>query len=116
MVKNFWFHHEMAAKQLDPLIIRRILAYSEKMMVVEVEFQKGGIGTMHAHPHEQITYVLEGKFAFTIGGVTKTITKSDSIYMEKDVLHGCVCLESGKLLDIFTPYREDFIEKENHNK
>ena len=27
-----------------------------------------------------------------------------------DVVHGCVCLEAGVLLDIFTPYREDFVE------
>jgi hypothetical protein len=26
-----------------------------------------------------------------------------------DVVHGCVCLEAGKLLDIFNPMREDFV-------
>ena len=26
-----------------------------------------------------------------------------------DVVHGCVCLEAGVLLDIFNPYRQDFV-------
>ncbi|MCK7488595.1 MAG: cupin domain-containing protein [Bacillus subtilis] len=109
-LKNFWFHAEASAKQIDPLIVRRILAYHESLMIVEVDFQKGGVGSLHGHPHEQITYVLSGTFEFTINGVSKVVRAGDSMFMEKDVIHGTVCLESGKLLDIFTPHREDFIE------
>ncbi len=32
----------------------------------------------------------------------------DTLLKEDGVIHGCTCLESGKLLDIFTPMREDF--------
>ena len=28
---------------------------------------------------------------------------------QADEAHGCVCVEKGKLLDIFTPMREDFL-------
>ncbi len=111
-IKNFWFHEESTLNQLDPKVSRRILAYHENMMIIEVAFETDGIGPIHQHPHEQITYVLAGSFAFVIGGVKKVINKGDSIYMEKDVVHGCVCLAKGMLLDIFTPYREDFILKE----
>ena len=41
--------------------------------------------------------------------VVKEITKGDSLCKQNGVKHGCVCLEKGVLVDIFTPMREDFI-------
>ncbi len=34
----------------------------------------------------------------------------DGIYIEPDILHGCVCLEPGVLIDCFAPMRADFFE------
>jgi quercetin dioxygenase-like cupin family protein len=79
-------------------------------MVVEVVFEKGAIGVMHKHPHEQCTYILSGSFEFTIGDDIAVVKSGDSVYMEPEVLHGAVCLEPGKLLDIFTPHRADFVK------
>lgn len=59
--------------------------------------------------HEQITYVIEGVFDFTSDGETKRVAAGDSIYFPPNVLHGTVCVEKGKLLDVFTPCREEFI-------
>ena len=43
--------------------------------------------------------------------VTKNVDrKGDTMLKTNDVVHGCVCLEAGVLLDIFSPYREDFVE------
>jgi quercetin dioxygenase-like cupin family protein len=91
-------------------VSRKILAYDEKLMSVEVRFEKGAVGAMHTHPHIQISYVLEGKFEATIGGETKIIEKGDTYVTEPDVPHGVVCLEAGALLDIFTPMRADFLK------
>ena len=33
----------------------------------------------HAHPHEQVGLMLEGKVIFTIGGEDKTLQPGDSI-------------------------------------
>ena len=46
---------------------RKILAYGDALMQVEVHFEKGAVGAMHSHPHSQLTYVLSGEFEFTIG-------------------------------------------------
>ncbi len=109
---NFWFKKDIDVKVLDSHIQRRVVAHSNNIMIVEVEFKKNGVGQLHKHIHEQATYVVSGKFEFEIGGVKKIIEQGDSIYLEPNVLHGCVCLEDGMLLDTFTPQREDFIEKE----
>lgn len=101
-----------SATQLDDLgngVTRRILAHGGTMMAVEVTFEQDAVGPLHHHPHEQLTYVLSGRFAFTIGGVTKEVGAGDTLYKAPNIVHGCVCLEAGVLLDTFTPQREDFL-------
>ncbi|WP_277977341.1 cupin domain-containing protein [Pantoea endophytica] len=101
-----------SATQLDDLgngVTRRILAHGGTMMAVEVTFEQDAVGPLHHHPHEQLTYVLSGRFAFTIDGVTKEVGAGDTLYKAPNMVHGCVCLEAGVLLDTFTPQREDFL-------
>ena len=105
-VKN----EDVKLTELGGGISRKILAYDKNIMSVEVRFEKGAVGAPHSHPHEQISYVLEGKFEATIGGETKIISKGDTYYTVPGVVHGVVCLEAGALLDIFTPMREDFVK------
>lgn len=90
-------------------VTRRVLAYSDSLMCVENTFQKGAVGSLHSHPHTQITYVVSGVFDFTIGEETRTVRAGDTLLKEDGVRHGCVCREAGILLDIFTPMREDFV-------
>ncbi|MBE6536498.1 MAG: cupin domain-containing protein [Ruminococcaceae bacterium] len=89
---------------------RKILAYGDDMMSVEVHFEEGAVGAMHTHPHVQISYVIDGEFTATIGDETKTIAKGDTYYTLPNVPHGVVCTKKGVLLDIFTPKRDDFLK------
>lgn len=89
---------------------RKILSYNKDIMPVEVHFEKGGIGSVHAHPHTQVTYVLEGTFEFTLDGKPVIVKKGDTIVFAPEVKHGATCLEKGAVLDVFTPYREDFVK------
>ncbi|WP_312582458.1 cupin domain-containing protein [Atlantibacter hermannii] len=106
----FISHNETTLEDLGGGVTRRILAHNGKMMAVEVNFQKGAVGAMHNHPHEQLTYVLSGEFEFTIGDETRRVTAGDTLYKEPHVMHGCVCIKAGTLLDTFTPMREDFLK------
>ena len=90
-------------------IARKILAYSNDLMCVENHFETGSAGAMHHHPHTQITYVVSGKFEFTIGDEVKTVCAGDTMLQMNDIVHGCKCVEKGIILDIFTPMREDFV-------
>ena len=106
----FVFNDDVKLTDLGGGVSRKILSYNDQLMSVEVHFEKGAIGAMHTHPHVQISYVLEGSFEANIGGEVKIIKKGDTYITEPDVPHGVVCLEKGKLLDIFTPQREDFLK------
>ena len=43
-------------------------AVGERMMVTLMTFLEGQKVGTHSHPHEQITYILEGEFEFSIDG------------------------------------------------
>ncbi len=57
-----------------------------------------------------MTYVAEGKFEFTVSGETQIVSKGDCVLMPPDAVHGTVCLEAGKLVDVFSPKREEFLK------
>ena len=88
---------------------RIIKSYTDELMVVENHFKKGAQGALHQHPHTQITYVVSGKFEFTIGEETKIVEAGDTMLKKYGIMHGCTCLEEGVLLDIFSPMRKDVI-------
>ena len=104
------YHGDIVPQDMGGGVIRRVLAYSEDVMVVENTFETGAVGAMHHHPHTQITYVKSGVFDFTIDGETHTVREGDTLLKTDGVEHGCICREAGVLLDVFAPYREDFVE------
>lgn len=103
------FHENTVAEDQGNGVIRRVLAYNDSLMCVENTFKKGAVGALHHHPHTQITYVVSGCFEFEIDGVKKQVRAGDTMLKTDSVEHGCVCLEDGVLLDIFSPMREDFV-------
>ena len=56
---------------------RRVGAHSDSLMVVEVHFDAGVTAPMHHHRHQQITYVMSGKFEFTVGDRTYVVGAGD---------------------------------------
>ena len=92
-----------------PGMKRKVMAYDESLMLVRVEFEKGAVGTLHSHPHVQISHVESGLFEVEINGEKKNLSAGDVFYVPPHALHGAVCLEPGVLIDVFSPMREDFV-------
>ena len=105
----FKYNQDAVPTPCEEGVTRRVLTYSDQLMMCEITFEKGAKGNFHQHVHEQITYIAEGSFSFTIGDETRIVNKGDSVYMPSQVVHGVTCLEAGKLVDVFTPKREDFL-------
>lgn len=89
---------------------RKILGYDDQIMLVLAKFDKGGIGSVHNHPHRQVTYVAKGKFEVEVNGEKKILKEGDCFYLPPELKHGAVCLEDGLLVDVFNPHREDFLK------
>ncbi|MCW3093381.1 MAG: cupin protein [Ferruginibacter sp.] len=92
-------------------IRRKVMAWDENIMLVRVEFEKGGIGTLHQHSQVQVTNVESGVFEIEIEGERKILKAGDAFYVAPNSMHGAVCLEAGVLVDIFSPMRQDFLKK-----
>ena len=91
-------------------VSRKILSYSRNLMTVELHFPKGAVGAKHSHPHEQIGYIISGRLLYQEEGCEdKLLETGDTYYVAPNVVHGVQILEETKLLDIFTPMREDFV-------
>lgn len=110
-MSNFYYDSDEVLETLvEGKNYRKIKAHGGTLMLVEVIFENGGVGEVHTHVHEQASCCLEGEFEFTIGDETKKIGVGDTIYMPSNIPHGCrVLTERGRLLDVFTPQRDDFL-------
>jgi quercetin dioxygenase-like cupin family protein len=108
-IVNYFPGSEQEMINLGKGVKRKITAWNEHLMSVEVHFEKGAVGELHSHPHEQVTYVVSGEFEFNVGGDKKILRAGDSVYEQSDIVHGVVCLKAGLLLDVFTPCRRDFL-------
>jgi len=90
-------------------VSRQIFGYDDQIMLVKARFEAEAVGVLHQHYHAQVTYVESGLFEMTIGEEKKMLKKGDGFYAPPHVMHGCVCLEPGILIDVFSPHREDFL-------
>lgn len=96
-------------QQAEPGVKRKILQAGDGLMMMEVRFEAWAEGYAHHHPHEQMTYCLEGIFEFHIDGKQRLLTAGEALYIPGGAVHGVRALEPGRLLDAFTPVREDLL-------
>ena len=109
--KAFFLQEEEQWEQVEPKIQRQVHGTDDKIMLVKVKFEEGGIGQLHEHYHSQVTYVASGEFEMAIGDQVRTVKAGDSFYVPPNVKHGCICKKDGMLIDVFSPHREDFLSK-----
>lgn len=93
----------------DPGVTRQVLSEKPELMVVSFVFEAGAEGKRHNHPHVQSTYVESGRFSFFIEEESFDVGPGDSFVVPSMAWHGCRCLEPGRLIDSFTPRRDDFL-------
>ena len=87
-----------------------LTAAAEHMMLSLVEFQPGAVVEAHAHPHEQVGMVVEGRAHFFVGEDDRVLGPGDMYRIPGGATHRVVALDEGaKALDIFHPIREDYL-------
>jgi len=97
--------------ELGDGIRRKIVGHTPQLMSVLVQFDRGAVGTPHAHEvHDQIAYVVAGSFEAQIDGVKRVLRAGDAFIAAHGSTHGVVALEAGStLLDQFSPRRDDYL-------
>jgi quercetin dioxygenase-like cupin family protein len=101
-------HDSAAPVEMFPGVIRRTLTDGDRLMLIEVAIEKGGVVPMHTHPHEQTGYLISGRFLFELGDEKREIGPGDCWLVPSNVPHQVTALEPSLVVDIFSPPREDY--------
>lgn len=66
---------------------------------------------LHSHPHEQISYVLEGQMHFQVGDTGYDLGPGDGLAIPGGVTHGAIRIgpEGASFVEIFTPLRDEYV-------
>lgn len=88
--------------------IQGFYAHGEKHTMGLVELKEGSIVPLHSHPHEQITFILEGQLDMTIGGKLYSLTSGMYHIIHSNVPHSAIAITDCKAIDTFSPVREEY--------
>ena len=93
--------------------IGRQLLVGTNIMVAHVLLKKGARVPLHSHHNEQVTYVLEGALHFFIDNKELTVSAGEVLCIPPHMPHEAIALEDTVDVDIFTPPRQDWLNKED---
>lgn len=99
---------QLPAKEIFGGTIRGHYAHLERTSIGEVHLAAGTVVPRHEHPHEQVTYVLAGRFEFTVGDETRILEPGMAALIPGGTPHGGRTLTACRVLDVFSPVREDY--------
>ncbi|CAN7590127.1 cupin domain-containing protein [Mesorhizobium amorphae] len=85
-------------------LLRADLSISgREVMQVLVEFAPGVMAPWHAHPGEEIAYVIEGQLEYTLQGKPPlTLNAGDTIFIPHGISHTAKNVGSGKAVELAT--------------
>ena len=105
---TFFKMSELSATEMLPGIARRAV-YLDNVMITFFDFEPEAVVPEHTHPHEQITYVLDGAMVFTLGEEMRTLRAGDGVCIPPNVPHSARILDTpARALDAWHPVREDY--------
>ena len=106
-------HHSWSnipAEQINPSISRQFIT-GDRVTVARFELKRGGIVPMHAHENEQVSFVLDGALKFKIDGREIIVRGGEVLQIPGTAPHEVEVLEDTLVVDVFSPVRQDWIDK-----
>jgi quercetin dioxygenase-like cupin family protein len=98
----------LPAREILGGAVRGHYAHLAGMTAGEVRLDANTVVPMHEHPHEQVTYVIEGRFEFTVGDETTIMEPGTAAMIPGGARHGGRTLTACRVIDVFAPAREDY--------
>jgi quercetin dioxygenase-like cupin family protein len=113
--RSVTFHRweDMPKEKVSDMLDRRLIT-GDRIMLTHVYLKKGAIVPRHSHENEQITYILEGGLRFWIGeegSEVIDVLAGDVLHIPSFVQHQAEALEDTLDIDVFSPPRQDWLDK-----
>ena len=109
-----WYAWDQVQREtVSPLLDRRLIT-GDGIMLAHVYLKKGCVVPKHSHHNEQVTYILEGALKFTIGEDQTEevmVRAGEVLHIPSHVPHAAVAVEDTLDLDVFSPPRQDWLDK-----
>jgi quercetin dioxygenase-like cupin family protein len=84
------------------------MIHTDAMTLAYVDVDEGADLPEHAHVHEQVLNMLEGRFELTVEGNPHILEAGDVFAIPSNAPHSGRALTKCRILDVFHPVREDF--------
>ena len=84
------------------------MIHMQYMTLAFWDVEEGAEVPLHSHHNEQLMQVLEGCFELTLDGVKGEYKPGDLVVIPPHAAHSGKALTNCKLMDIFSPVREDY--------
>ena len=101
---------EIELEKVTEMFSRKIVT-GEREMVAQIYMKKGALVPAHSHETEQMSYVLQGALRFFVKGEEVIVREGEILHMPSWVEHQAEALEDTFTLDIFSPIRQDWLDK-----
>jgi quercetin dioxygenase-like cupin family protein len=101
--------------ELCPGIRRRTQTSGQTMYQMLAELDANIKMPEHSHPNEQIIHILSGNMKVIANGVGHDLTTGDSYYLAANVPHSVETVEKTRVLDTFSPPREEYLAIDRQN-
>ncbi len=98
---------DIAPRELKPGITG-YYAHGDAMTMGYVELMEGSSIPMHQHVQEQITYILEGQLDMIIDGNECILNSGYYHVIPANIPHSAIARTFCKVIDAFSPVREDY--------
>ena len=104
--------HTIPLEELNPRLQRQFLV-GQEIMLARVLLKKGCMVPEHRHHNEQLTYILDGALKFWIDGQEIVVRSGEVLCIPPHMPHRAEALEDTVDLDIFSPPRADWINRDD---
>ena len=103
---------DMPREEVTDLLGRRLVT-GDRIMLAHVYLDEGCVVPRHQHENEQITYILKGALKFWVGEDQEEVTvhAGEVLHIPSNVPHKALALEDTLDVDIFSPPRQDWLDK-----
>lgn len=112
--KVTWHRWDEMEREVVTAAIERRIINGDRMMLAHVYLRKGAIVPQHSHENEQFTYILEGALRFWLGedgAEVRDVRAGEVLHIPSNVLHKAEALEETLDVDVFSPPRQDWLDK-----
>jgi quercetin dioxygenase-like cupin family protein len=110
---NDVLHHrwsDIQPEQINASIARQFIT-AERVTIARFELKRAGVVPRHAHENEQVSYIVSGTLKFVFDDREVVVRGGELIQIPPNVPHAAEVIEDCVAIDVFSPVRQDWIDK-----